>query len=67
MTGEWMSMSDIFSGIASQWSNLDDKQRAYIATTMAGTRQQNVFITLMNDMAKGLEGGSRAYELYTGA
>jgi len=67
MTGEWQSMSDVFSGIASQWSTLNDKQRAYIATTMAGTRQQNMFITLMNDMSKGADGGSRAYELYAGA
>ena len=34
---------------------------------MAGTRQQNSFLALMNDMARGIEGGSRAYELYAGA
>lgn len=65
--GNWRSMSDIFSDIAAQWDEMDDKQRAYIATTMAGTRQQNYFLALMNDMALGLEGGSRAYELYYGA
>lgn len=67
LTGEWVDMSDIFEGIAKQWTDLSDKQRAYIATTLAGTRHQNVFLTLMNDMAKAGEGASRTYELYAGA
>ena len=65
--GNWRSMSDIFSDIAAKWDTLSGKQKSYIATTMAGTRQQNYFIALMSDMAKGIEGGSRAYELYAGA
>lgn len=43
---------------------MNDKQRSYIATAIAGTRQQNYFLALMNDMSKGIEGGSRAFELY---
>lgn len=66
-TGEWRDMPAIFKEIAEQWSTLDAKQRAYISTTMAGTRQQNYFLALMSDMAKGAEGGSRAFELYEGA
>lgn len=65
--GNWRAMSDIFSDIAAQWDTLDSKTKSYIATTLAGTRQQNSFFALMNDMAKGAEGGSRAYELYAGA
>lgn len=65
--GNWRDMSDIFSDIAAQWDTLDAKTKSYIATTMAGTRQQNYFLALMNDMALGIEGGSRAYELYAGA
>lgn len=65
--GEWRDMSDIYSDIADKWGEMDAKQRGYIATTMAGTRQQNVFYALMNDLSKGIEGGSRAWELYTGA
>lgn len=65
--GNWRSMSDIFDDIAAKWDTLDSKTRSYIATTMAGTRQQNYFIALMNDMALGIEGGSRVYELYAGA
>ena len=65
--GNWRKMSDIYSDIAEKWDMLDSKTKSYIATTMAGTRQQNYFLALMNDMSKGIEGGSRAYELYTGA
>ena len=65
--GNWRNMSDIFSDIAAKWDTLSGKQKSYISTTMAGTRQQNYFIALMSDMAKGVEGGSRAYELYAGA
>lgn len=65
--GNWRDMSAIYEDISKQWSDLDAKQRAYLATTMAGVRQQNVFYALMNDLSKGLEDGSRAWELYYGA
>ena len=65
--GDWRDMSDIYADVAEKWDTLDAKQRAYLATTMAGVRQQNVFYALMNDMSKGAENGSRAWELYTGA
>lgn len=65
--GNWRDMTDIFNEIAAQWDTMNDKQRSYIATTMAGVRQQNTFLALMADLSKGLEGGSRAWELYTGA
>lgn len=68
--GQWRNMSDIFMDISLQWENMDDKARSYLATTMAGTRQKNVFFTLMNDMANvsSTTGeASRALELYYGA
>lgn len=65
--GNWRDMDQIFIEVAQQWGNMTDKQKSYIATTLAGIRQQNVFFALMNDMSKGIEGGSRAWELYTGA
>lgn len=68
--GNWRDMSDIFMDIAMQWTDLDDKTRAYIATTMAGTRQKNYFLTLMNDLSKVTDetgDASRAMELYEGA
>ena len=60
-------MTDIFNDVASHWDDLDGKQKSYLATALAGTRQQNTFLALMNDLSKGLEGGSRAWELYQGA
>lgn len=65
--GNWRDMSTIFTEISEKWETMNGKQKSYIATTLAGTRQQNVFFALMNDMSKGIEGGSRAWELYTGA
>ena len=65
--GNWRDMTDIFNDVASKWDTLDGKQKSYIATAMAGTRQQNTFLALMDDLSKGIEGGSRAWELYEGA
>lgn len=68
--GQWRNMSDIFTDIAYKWGEMDDKARAYVATTMAGARQKNVFLTLMNDMSKVTSTtgeASRALELYSGA
>ena len=62
--GNWRDMEDILVDVASKWGDLDGKTKSYIATTMAGVKQQNVFLALMNDMSKGAEDGSRAFELY---
>lgn len=62
--GNWRKMETIFSEIAVQWNDLDDKTKSYIATTMAGVKQQNVFLALMEDMSKATEGASRQQELY---
>ena len=63
-SGNWRDMEVILEEIASKWGELDGKTRSYIATTMAGVKQQNVFLALMNDMSKGVEEGSRVYELH---
>lgn len=68
--GNWRDMSDIFMDIAVQWEDLDDKTRSYIATTMAGTRQKNYFLSLMDDLKNVTSTTgevSRAMELYEGA
>lgn len=65
--GNWRNYSDIILDVASVWGTLDDRTRSYIATTMAGTRQQNMFLNLMADMSQITEGNSRAIELYNGA
>lgn len=67
VTGEWRDIPTIFNEIAAQWQNLTDKEKAYIATTMGGTRQRNYLLTLLDDLSKAAENGSRAWELYAGA
>lgn len=63
---EWRDMGVVIDELAGKWSGLDSITKSYIATTMAGTKQQNVFLALMRDMSKGVENGSRMYELYNG-
>lgn len=63
----WKSFSDILQEVALQWDGLDGKTKAYITTALAGARQRDRLLALLNDMAKGAEGGSRAFELYEGA
>ena len=63
-SGNWRDMEVILQEIAEEWDDLDGKTKSYIATTMAGVKQQNVFLALMNDMSKGVEGNSRAFELH---
>ncbi len=65
--GEWRDMADVLDELAGKWNTLDSVTQSYIATTMAGTRQQNTFLALMEDLAKGAEGGSIAYKLYEGS
>lgn len=65
--GEWRRFDAILTELSGKWVNLTDKQQSYIATTMAGVRAQNYFIALMKDMSKGIEGGSKMWELYNGA
>jgi len=65
---EWRDMDTIFQEIGAQWDSLDGKTKSYIATTMAGVKQQNVFLALMNDLGKhnteNTEEASRAWQLY---
>ena len=68
--GEWRDMEDIFQEIGAQWAYLDDKTQNYLATVMAGIRQQNTFRIIMEDLSKMndmLGDGSRIMELYSGA
>lgn len=65
--GNWRRMDIVLQELAERWGTITEKQQSYISTTMAGVRAQNYFLALMNDMSKGAEGGSRAFELYAGA
>lgn len=62
--GNWRDMEDVWNDVAAKWGELDGKTKSYIATTMAGVKQQNVFLAAMNDMSKTIEEGGRFWELY---
>ena len=62
--GNWRNMEDVWNDVAEKWGDLDGKTKSYIATTMAGVKQQNVFLAAMNDMSNTVEEGGRFWELY---
>ncbi len=47
--GEFRSSSDVLSEVSSRWRSFDSVQQHAIATAMAGTRQQEKFIVLMEN------------------
>ncbi len=47
--GEWRSFEDVLDEVAAKWKNFNDTQRSQIATAIAGTRQQEIFRSLMNN------------------
>lgn len=48
-TGEWRDMMDVISEVASKWDKFNDVQRDQISTAMAGTRQREIFLSLMEN------------------
>lgn len=47
--GQLLSTYEILGRIAGQWENLDQNERAAIATMVAGTRQQAAFYSIMQN------------------
>lgn len=58
--GSFRNFGTIVDEIGEKWVSLDDQTKSYIATTIAGVRQQSRFLNLMNDYSKSVE-------LYEGA
>ena len=46
---QFRSTYDILSDLASKWKNLDDAKRAAVTTMLAGTRNQDIFASLMQN------------------
>lgn len=65
--GNWRSFDQILRDVGDNWGTLDAKTKSYITTTIAGTRQQNKLLVILEDLAKAQEGNSRTVELYQGA
>ena len=53
--GEFRSLQDVINEVGMQWDLLTKNQQAYIATTLAGTRQQARLIALFEDFDRTIE------------
>jgi TP901 family phage tail tape measure protein len=53
--GEVRDLGDVLDELGGKWDSLTRNQKAYLATQIAGTRQQSRFYALMNDYDRTLE------------
>lgn len=53
--GQLRNLQDIMNELGPIWKDLDRNHRAYLATTLAGNRQQSRFIALMDNYDRALE------------
>ena len=58
----FLEFGDVLDQVASIWETLDDNQRNYIATQVAGTRGLNYFLALMDGYANVVELTAGAYD-----
>lgn len=58
--GQFRNFGTVMDELGSRWKNLDSRQKAYIATTVAGSYQQSRFLNLMEDYEQSID-------LYEGA
>ncbi len=54
-SGQIRDMQYIFGDLGEVWDNLDRNTKAYMATILAGSRQQSRFLALMNDWQRTQE------------
>lgn len=54
-TGEVRDLGNVLDDLGKIWETLNRNQRSYLATQIAGTRQQSRFYALMNDYDRTLE------------
>ena len=59
-TGQFRNLDDVLFELADKWDSLDRNTQRYIATTVAGSRQQSRFLAMMSD-------SSRLHKLQTDA
>lgn len=53
--GQIRSLSDVLDDVGVKWDGLDRNTKAYLATVLAGVRQQNRLIALFNNYSRSLE------------
>ena len=54
-TGQLRSLQDVMNDLGPMWATLDKNHKAYLATVLAGNRQQSRFIALMDNYDRALE------------
>lgn len=54
-TGQFRNMYDVISDVADNWQNYTNVEQAWIATSVAGTRQREIFLALMENWDRSLE------------
>lgn len=53
--GNFREMGDVLTELGYEWSNLGRNQQAYIATALAGTRQQSRLLAVMQNFDRTME------------
>lgn len=53
--GEFRDLDDVLIDVGGKWDSITRNQQAYVATTLAGTRQQTRLIALFEDFGRTLE------------
>ena len=54
-TGQLRDLGEVLDDLGPKWNSLDRNTQAYLGTTIAGTRQQSRFISLMQNWDRALE------------
>lgn len=54
-SGQLRQLQDIMNELGPMWNTLDKNHKAYLATTLAGNRQQSRFIALMDNYDRAME------------
>lgn len=54
-TGQFRNLDDVLLDLGSKWEGLDRNTQRYIATIIAGSRQQSRLLALLDDHARTLE------------
>lgn len=54
-SGQLRTLQDIMNDLGPMWNTLDRNHKAYVATVLAGNRQQSRFIALMDNYDRAME------------
>lgn len=60
--GSMRSVSDVLKEVSAGWKNYTDVEKNSISTAVAGTRQKEIFLTLMENFPKALEYAGIAFD-----